>query len=463
MFDNVKELFKKNIPEQEKADRFLRDGGAEEAIKNYGDELAYKSADTFSQTELTPEEEKTLETLRIGASNVIKSFGLKRSDDNKKGENILIVTDAGADPLMIRALHEAGRKIAGDDCRVVVAPKTEHAAQEFGAAIGERMKTADAVLLLTSLSRSHSKETVEVMHPHLDEETIDIIMKSPHLAEAFKNLRTYSSKNLADKIDGRKRPGAMFPSKARFISITNIKTEILTEGGALEDPEEMTARIDKFAEVMKGVEKVRITSENGTDLTVDIKVPSLMKETGVIDKPGQGSNFPSGEFAGSVDLAGTNGVYVADGAVGMVGRVDHPIKIFIENGVAARIEGGQSAKKIEEILQKAQKDFEEKNPQDKKTSAYKVAEFAFGMNSKAFRYEGGKRISPPTSLEGEKGLGTIHIALGKNSLFNMPKDDPDYNNIPIHIDFVAMETTVTGIKGDGSEIEIIKNGDVVCL
>jgi len=189
-----------------------------------------------------------------------------------------------------------------------------------------------------------------------------------------------------------------------------------------------------------------------------------MKENGIIDRPGQASNYPTGEFGGAVDLAETNGVYVVDGAVGMIGRVDKPIRITIEDGTATKIEGGESAEKLREILKKADKEYKEVHPEDKTTSAFRVAEFSFGMNSKAFRYtEDGQRISPPTSLEGEKGLGTIHIALGKNSLFNMPEGDPDYNDIPIHIDCVAMNTSVTGVKKDGSEVELLRNGGVVCL
>jgi len=86
------------------------------------------------------------------------------------------------------------------------------------------------------------------------------------------------------------------------------------------------------------------------------------------------------------------------------------------------------------------------------------------MNSKAFRYaEDGERISQPTSLEAEKGLGTIHIALGKNTIFNIERSDPDYNDISIHIDCVAMFATIKGIKEDGKEVEIIKDGEIICL
>ena len=465
MFENIKDLFEKNVPEHEKTNRFLRDGGVDAAINNYGDELAYQSADMYLQTDLTPEQEKTLETLRTGASNVINCFALKRSDDNKKGENLLIVTDAGADPLMLRALHEAGRGIAGDDCRVVVAPKTKHAAQEFGAEIGEKMKTADAVLLLTSLSRSHAKETVEVLHPEHSAEAITSIMESPEMINSFSGLRAYTAEELAAKLGSRKlSKNSVFSSKARFISITNTDVWTLTTGGALENPVTMKQRIDKFAEIMKGVEKVRVSSDNGTDLIVDLKVPTLIKETGIIEKPGQGSNFPSGEFGGAVDQNGTSGKYVIDGAIGMIGRVDQPVIVTIRQGLVIDIAGGVAAERLKQILTEANQSYRAKNPKDQKTDAFKTAEFSFGMNSKAFAYdERGKKISPTTSLEGEKGLGTIHLAFGKNSLFNVSKDDPDYNDIPIHIDCVAMQTSVTGIKDDDTEVEIIRKGEMIVI
>ena len=379
---------------------------------------------------------------------------------------MLIVTDSGADRLMIKAIFDAGQEIAGKDCRIVIAPKTEHAAEEFGETIGDKMKTADAVLLVTSLSRTHSKETVELVHPKHNLEIISSLLESPALKSAFPELRNkYSPEELAKRLSERKvDESSMFPSKSRIISITNTNREILIEGAALENPMEMKERIDKFEQVMNGVEKVKITSQNGTSLVLDIKVSSLAKETGVVNKPGMGSNFPSGEYGGSVDLAETNGIYVADGAIGMIGRPDKPIKLIIEKGKVVKIEGGESAKKLLEILEKINKEYQEKNPDDKTANAFRLAEFSFGMNSKAFRYNKDReKISPDTSLEAEKGLGTIHIALGKNSLFNIERNDPDYNDIPIHIDCVAMFTTIIGIKENGEEIEIIKNGEVVCL
>lgn len=456
----------------------------------------------FLIDEVRPEDAEAYELLKRGADNVIASFGLKRAEDNSKGENLLIVTDTGADPLMVKALHDAGIEAAGKDCRLMVAPETEYAAQSFGPAIGDKILNSDAVLFITSLSRSHSAESGEMLHPSHDVETIRGLLESKQLEGHFEHLGDKSAEEVTAMLAGRKLdPESVFPSKSRLISITNTNREILTTGGSQEDPVEMSKMIDRVAEVMEGVEKVRITSENGTNLELDIKVPSLMKDNGIIDKPGTAGNFPSGEYAGSVDLAGTTGTYVVDGAVGMIGRIDEPIIITIEDGVATNIEGGESAKRLKEILDKTAEEWPKGYPTEllKKNkveisddeiagasaeelvarleqegveynknylrmSPFALAEFAIGMNSKAFRYdEAGEKMSPPTSLEGEKGLGTMHLALGRNSLFNMPVDDPDYNITPIHIDCVAMKPTIVGIREDGSEVELVKDGELTCL
>ncbi|MEK7543051.1 MAG: hypothetical protein AAB503_01985 [Patescibacteria group bacterium] len=403
------------------------------------------------------------EKLLIGAKNVINSLSLKRSPDNKKGETLLIVTDAGADELMIKALFDAGREIAGDDCSMIVAPRTEHAAQELGKTIGEKMLGADAILFLTSMSRSHSPESVNLLHPHHSSEVIGELLKK--LPGAFPTLREkYSSGELTKMLEARRSDkSSEFPSQSRFISITNTDPRILTEGGALEDPVEMAERIEKFAKIMEGVERVRITNNDGTNMEVDIKVPSLMKES-TVNKPGMAGNFPTGEFGGAADLAGTSGVFVVNGAIGMLGIPDKLITITIQNGVATKIEGGETAKKLFAILENANKEYKAKNPDDTVADAFRVAEFSFGMNSKALRSRDGKRESPPTSLEAEKGLGTVHIALGKNSLFNgVTSEDPDFNDIPIHIDCVILTPTVVGIHENNEEVELIRNGEVVCL
>lgn len=455
-FKNAEKDFFDKLPEEEKKKRL--EENPEGATEQYGFELAMKSRDM--EKELTPEEKEEFEKLKLGASNVIKLFTLKRSPDNKKGENLVVIADSGVDDLMLKALYGAGREAVGDDCRVIIVPKTEHPKQALGKAVGEKMQTADAVLLLTSLSRSHSPETRDAMHPLYDEKIIEDLLSSEHLKRQLESLRSYTPKELKNRLESMKKsPEAMFPSKARFISITSSRREMLNVGGALENIDEMAQRIDKFAEKFEGVRSVHITSEDGTDLNLVVKPNTAMKETGIIDKPGQGSNFPTGEFSMAVEWSGTKGVYVANACATVVNRLAEPIKITFKEGLAVNVEGGKEAVDIKTILDKANREYAEKNPDDKKTNAYRAAEFSFGMNSKAFRLnEEGEKISAPVLLEAEKLFGSVHIALGANGMFNIKKDDPGYNDPPIHIDFVAMNISVTGIKEDGTEIELIKNG-----
>jgi len=429
------------------------------------------------ESELSPEEMEEFEKLKRGARNVIKCFQLKRSEDNKKGETLRIVADAGVDSLMLRALYEEGRAAAGNDCRLVVVPKTERPATPLGEAVGQQIQMTDAVLLFTSLSRSHAQETGAVINPRHDMELIERILNSSHQQGNFPILSNYKLEEIEEKIKALPReiylkktgeePGG-YPTRARLISVTSSRREILSEGGALEDPNIMSERIDKFAEAVKGLEKVRITSDNGTDLILDIKTSSLEDEKGIVDKPGTFSNFPSGEYCSAVDLEGTNGVYVCDGCLTVLNRLpegEPPIRLTIEKGRIVKIEGGEYAVKLQELLNDVEAKQKEAHPDDDINSAFRLAEFAFGMNSKAFRIgSDGQRIAAPVLLEAEKCLGTVHIATGRNASFKgMSPKDPDFNDVNIHIDFVAMNPNVTGFREDNSEFEIIKDGEIVCI
>lgn len=430
--DTEKELFEK-LPEEERAKK-ISELGEEGAIQQYGMEMALHSKEQ-PEKELSPEEKESLEKMTMAVKNVLSLFELKRTQDNKQGENLIIVTDEGVDELIRLALYQGAKETAGDDARMVITPKPEHPAQILGPAVGERIKHADAILLATSLSRTHSKEVSDLLSAHPNE----FIAK-------LQELR-------------KKNRDAMFPTNSRIISITTTTKEILTEGASQENFEETRERIEKMKEIMKDVEKAQVTSESGTNLEVDIKNYTLLGEDGRVNRPGTGSNFPVGEYGGSVDLEKTNGVLVIDGAVTNIGRVDQPIKIEIRQGKIVSINGGEAAKKLQIMLGKANEDYKKQNPEGT-ADAFKIAEFSFGMNSKAFRYsEKGEKISPPTSLEAEKGLGTIHIAFGRNTVLGVKKEDPDYNDIAIHIDNVVMKPSVKIIKKDNAEVEIINNGE----
>lgn len=432
--DSEREMFEKLSPEEQEQ-KISEAGTLEVAIQQHGLEQALRSMDE-PETELTPEEQENFEKMLTGARNVIDSFEIKRSPDGKKGENLTIITDTGAEELFVKALYQAGREKAGSDCRVVISEKPTGPAQPFGAEIGERLANSDCILLITSFSRSHSQEIVNLISPH------------PNEAIA------------AWKAAVQKARGADFPFNARAISITQTRPEILTDGAAQENLAEMQQRLERLKEIMHDAEQVHITSENGTNLQLDIKRGKIVTDDGRMNILGRAANFPFGEWSSAVDLEGTNGTLVVDGiSTPPVGELDQPIILKIEKGVVTDIQGGETAQRLRTTLDEANRAWREKHPEDQTTNAYRLAELGIGVNSKAFRYaEDGRRIAPPTSLEGEKGLGTIHIALGKNSIFGVDKSDPDFNPVAVHIDNVIMETTVGAEKSDGSKISIIEQG-----
>ncbi|MFA5051973.1 MAG: aminopeptidase [Patescibacteria group bacterium] len=388
------------------------------------------------EKEMTPEEREEFEKVVEGARNVIRAFDLKRNGKNTKGENLIIVTDAGVDPMVRRALEQAGHEAAGVDFRLVVSSAPEHAAQDFQETIDEKIKHADAVLYATSISRSHSKGTVDLISDHPD--------------ERISQLQQHR----------KQRRGVPYPAQMRLISITSASKEILTEGASQENPADLARRSERLAEFMPGVKLLHITTPEGTDLVLKPKKTATPEyENGKVDKPGKLANFPMGEWSTAVDLAETHGTLVVDGAVTMLGRLPEPITVNIEHGVAVSITGGASGDRVRSILEQANADLRAKEP-DNPANAFRVAEIGIGTNSKAFRTSPeGKKISPPTSLEAEKGYGTIHIALGKNSIFNVPKTDPDRNSIPIHLDHVVMHPEVVAEMEDGRKITMITNGE----
>jgi hypothetical protein len=401
-------------------------------------QAALKSQDITKEKEMLPEEEEEYEKILEGVRNVLQAFELKRSKGNKKGENLILVTDLGVDKIVRKALEKAGRELAGPDFRLIVSTKPDHAAQDFLENVDETIKHADAVLYATSISRSHSKGTIELLSEHPDERIREL-----------QNLR-------------RKQRGVSFISQMRLISITNAKKEVFTEGAALENPDEIKRRGEGLAEYMKQVKYLHITSPEGTNLILKPKKEATPEyESGKVDKPGKISNFPMGEWGTAVDLSETNGILVVDGAVTMIGRLEKPVKIRVEKGMAVDIIDGEQAKKIKELLEQANEEYKQKNTGGK-ADAFRLAEIGIGTNSKAFRFnERGEKICPPTSLEAEKGLGTIHIALGKNSLFSIDKNDPDCNDIPIHLDHVVMHPEITAELENGRKIPMIKNGELL--
>ena len=138
----------------------------------------------------------------------------------------------------------------------------------------------------------------------------------------------------------------------------------------------------------------------------------------------QGNHDPAGtrEIApgGAHDPAHNRyGVFVINASIAGVGAVTEPVKVTVENGVIASIEGGSDAEKLRDILTKPD------NP-----NCFRISELGIGLNPCA--------IPCGSLLEDEAPLGTVHIAAGNNAS-NFPGGQV---SAPVHIDMIAKDSTV---------------------
>ncbi|UCF79549.1 MAG: aminopeptidase [Candidatus Eiseniibacteriota bacterium] len=173
-----------------------------------------------------------------------------------------------------------------------------------------------------------------------------------------------------------------------------------------------------------------LTTPAGTDITMSLRGRKGLADTGVAHKRGEFTNLPAGE-AYIAPVEGTaNGVIVVDGSMSGVGLTRTPVTMRVEKGRVIKFEGGKNAATIRGFVRKVGK------------LATNVAELGIGTNRKA-------RVTGNT-LEDEKAIGTVHMAIGDNRSMGGKVD------IPLHLDAVMLKPTLTL---DGKLV--LKNGKLL--
>jgi|SRR3989338_5531384 len=171
---------------------------------------------------------------------------------------------------------------------------------------------------------------------------------------------------------------------------------------------------EKLINKLNNKNKIRITTQKGTDVTFYLKDRKWISDDGIYTRKGAFGNLPSGEIFIAPLENKTNGIIVADASVGGLGKIDKDIKIEIKNGFIESIQGGKIAKQFENLL---------------KAKLYRnVAELGIGTNYKA-------KITGEV-LEDEKVFGTFHVAFGNNKHFGGKID------VPFHVDFVVKNPVI---------------------
>lgn len=260
------------------------------------------------------------------------------------GERALVVTDA---PLRTigYAVFEAARGL-GNEAVLVEMPPRRTNGEEPPAEVAELMTRFDVVLCPTSKSLTHT--------------------------------------------DSRRQASA---TGARIATLPGVTEEVMVRCMNA-DYQAIAARTFRLCDLMRTTKAIRVTAPAGTDITMPVEGREPHASSGLFREKGLWGNLPTGE-AYLAPLEGlSNGLVVVDGSMASIGMVDEPIRIAVQDGCATEIAGGESARRLVELL--------EPHGRDGRT----VAEFGIGTNDKA--------ILTGVILEDEKVMGTIHIAFGDN-------------------------------------------------
>ena len=192
------------------------------------------------------------------------------------------------------------------------------------------------------------------------------------------------------------------------------------------DYEAIEAHSETLHEQVKDADEIRVTSPQGTDITVEIGDREWLLDTGIVHDDGGFSNLPAGEIFVSPESA--TGTYVVDGTMRPHGLLDddQQLTFEVEDGYVTEISDDAIRSQIETAAEEVGRD------------AYNLAELGIGTNVGVDELVG-------SVLLDEKAASTVHLAIGDNAAIGGETD------APLHLDGILREPTV---YADGKEIEL---------
>jgi len=206
---------------------------------------------------------------------------------------------------------------------------------------------------------------------------------------------------------------------ARVASMPGLELSMLLPDGAVNaDCRLIAAHTVRFADKLTAASLARITTKWGTDLSFSIAGRSGAADTGMITEKGDFGNLPGGE-AYIAPVEGTaNGRMVVP--AGWHSDLHEDMEILFEDGYAQRVQGGgRVGAEFAKLLSFAD---------PAKKHRRNCAELGIGTNHQAKR--------PDSTLEAEKIVGTVHIALGDSSHFGGSTESD------VHQDFILPQPTL---------------------
>src|SRR5262245_45908928 len=301
----------------------------------------------------------------------------------KPGENGVIVVDDRTSPSIWEALAAQTLAVGGDPVVAMMVPRAK-SGMEPPAAIAAAMCKGQVVIAAASRSMYHIE-----------------------------------AKNQA------KLAGARGVFNAPYLEDGWI------DGAMTADFLEIRKRAERLRDRLARGKAAHVTTPAGTDVTMVIEGRRPVGWlTGVCRNPGEVSAFPGGEVSLPPLEGTTQGVIVLEHIMTDIGWLVQPIRLTVENGECAKIDGGVEAQALAAHI-------------DGVKNATNIAELGIGLNPKS-RLTGG-------ITEVKKRLGTAHMALGDSAAGYGGKVTSD-----VHLDGMIMNVR---IEIDGEVIA--ENGEVL--
>jgi leucyl aminopeptidase (aminopeptidase T) len=287
----------------------------------------------------------------------------------KRGETVLILTDTDRPRTITEALAFSAVSAGGRPLVLIMEP-LEGAAEEPPAPVAAAMAAADVVINQGTQTLTHSGAVREAMQ-----------------------------------------------RGARIANLRNFTEEMMVRGGITADYHQVRRVTERLARLLTEADEIRLTTPDGTDLTMRSAGRAAIAQSGFVTRSGQLSGLPDGEATLAPLEGTTRGIVVAPYMADRLGQITEPFRMEIVGGRITSVTGGQQALALEDLL--AQKDEAARNV---------ASQFALGTNPAC-------RVVPNTR-EVSKRLGTAHFAIGDNiSLGGTSKSS-------VHMDFVLLRPSV---------------------
>ena len=228
-------------------------------------------------------------------------------------------------------------------------------------------------------------------------------------------------KLLADHIyDGTRRwIGSDFPTAAQaaVFGMTFAAYADLFWRSLDLDYDVLRERAARVAGLLRGAREVRIGSPKGTDVTMGIEGRPLDLDVGVVTAEAPFSNLPAGEVCLAPIETSVNGTVVFDIAF-WDGRWVEDLEVQFTGGVARGVRAARGLDLFSDTIAGAS------------GAGDVIGELGIGLNHE---------VTAPCGnmLLDEKILGTIHIAVGDNTMLG------GVNDSSLHWDLLVMNPTVT--------------------